>query len=81
MNSVVQAKPDGHMLGGLWNVPLTMTPHTQSVPYSSGDYVAISLADVGPKGIAPDRVAIPEKAFVQAASRGSLFNRRAHPIV
>jgi hypothetical protein len=25
MNTIVQAKPDGYTLGGLWNAPLTMT--------------------------------------------------------
>src|SRR5688572_12745403 len=40
MNAVVQAKPDGYTLGGLWNAPLTMTPHSQAVPYSAQDYVA-----------------------------------------
>ena len=48
MNAVVQAKPDGYTLGGLWNAPLTMTPHTQPVPYSLSDYSAVSLADVAP---------------------------------
>jgi tripartite-type tricarboxylate transporter receptor subunit TctC len=48
MNAVVQAKPDGYTLGGLWNAPLTMTPHTQPVPYSLTDYATISLADVAP---------------------------------
>ncbi|MBI2289154.1 MAG: hypothetical protein HYU73_02215 [Betaproteobacteria bacterium] len=48
MSAVVQAKPDGYTLGGLWNAPLTMTPHSQAVPYSLQDYVAISLADTAP---------------------------------
>ena len=48
MSAVVQAKPDGYTLGGLWNAPLTMTPHSQAVPYSLQDYVAISLADIAP---------------------------------
>jgi tripartite-type tricarboxylate transporter receptor subunit TctC len=48
MAQVVQAKPDGHTLGGLWNAPLTMTPHMQAAPYKPSDYVAISLADSAP---------------------------------
>jgi len=48
MNAVVQAKPDGYTLGGLWNAPLTMTPHTQQVPYSPADYATVTLADVAP---------------------------------
>src|SRR5262245_30887929 len=27
MVSIIQAKPDGYTVGGLWNAPLTMTPH------------------------------------------------------
>ena len=48
MAQVVQAKPDGHTLGGLWNAPLTMTPHMQPAPYKPSDYAAISLADSAP---------------------------------
>ena len=48
MSAVVQAKPDGYTLGGLWNAPLTMTPHSQPVSYALQDYVAISLADIAP---------------------------------
>jgi tripartite-type tricarboxylate transporter receptor subunit TctC len=45
MTSIVRAKPDGYTLGGLWNAPLTMTPHMQPAPYSPNDYVAVTLAD------------------------------------
>ncbi len=48
MAQVVQAKPDGQTLGGLWNAPLTMTPHMQPAPYKPSDYVAISLTDSAP---------------------------------
>ena len=48
MSAVVQAKPDGYTLGGLWNAPLTMAPHSMAVPYTLQDYVAISLVDVAP---------------------------------
>ncbi len=43
--SVVRAKPDGYTLGGLWNAPLTMTPHMQPAPYSPNDYAAVTLVD------------------------------------
>ncbi|MGE0802358.1 MAG: Bug family tripartite tricarboxylate transporter substrate binding protein [Lautropia sp.] len=46
--AVVNARPDGYTIGGLWNAPLTMTPHLQQAPYKSTDYVAISLADTAP---------------------------------
>lgn len=48
MAQIVQAKPDGYTVGGIWNAPLTMTPHMQPAPYKPTDYVAISLADSAP---------------------------------
>jgi tripartite-type tricarboxylate transporter receptor subunit TctC len=48
MAQVVSARPDGYTLGGLWNAPLTMTPHMQQAPYSPADYVTISMADSAP---------------------------------
>lgn len=48
MSAVVQAKPDGYTLGGLWNAPLTMTPHSQAVPYSSQDFVTITRMTSAP---------------------------------
>jgi tripartite-type tricarboxylate transporter receptor subunit TctC len=45
MSSIVRAKPDGYTLGGLWNAPLTMTPHMQPAPYSPNDYATVTLAD------------------------------------
>lgn len=67
MTAVVQAKPDGYTLGGLWNAPLTMTPHAQAVPYSLQDYVAISLADTAPALLCtkPDFPANTGKEFIE----------------
>jgi len=48
MAAVVNARPDGYTLGGLWNAPLTMTPHLQAAPYGPNDYLAVSLADTSP---------------------------------
>lgn len=45
MTAIVRSRPDGYTLGGLWNAPLTMTPHMQPAPYTPNDYVAVSLAD------------------------------------
>jgi tripartite-type tricarboxylate transporter receptor subunit TctC len=45
MTAIVKAKPDGYTVGGLWNAPLTMTPHMQPAPYSPTDYVPLTLAD------------------------------------
>lgn len=67
MSAVVQAKPDGYTLGGLWNAPLTMTPHSQAVPYSLQDYVAISLVDTAPMVMCtqPDFPANSGKEFIE----------------
>jgi len=48
MSAVVRAAPDGYTLGGLWNAPLTMTPHVTPAPYGPNDYQTISLADSAP---------------------------------
>lgn len=45
MAQIVKAKPDGYTLGGLWNAPLTMTPHMQPAPYTPNDYIAVTMAD------------------------------------
>jgi tripartite-type tricarboxylate transporter receptor subunit TctC len=67
MNAIVQAKPDGYTLGGLWNAPLTMTPHSQAMPYSLQDYVAISLLDTAPLVMCtkPDFPANSGKEFIE----------------
>ena len=45
---MTKARPDGYTLGGLWNAPLTMTPHMQQAPYTPRDYLTISMSDVAP---------------------------------
>jgi len=47
-SAIVRADPDGYTLGGIWNAPLTMTPHTLKAQYSPSDYVAVSLSDSAP---------------------------------
>lgn len=67
MNVIVQAKPDGYTLGGLWNAPLTMTPHSQAMPYTLQDYAAISLLDTAPMVMCtkPDFPANSGKEFIE----------------
>lgn len=48
MAGIVQAKPDGYTIGGLWNAPLTMTPHMLPAPYKPSDYAAVSLVTWAP---------------------------------
>lgn len=67
MMAVVRARPDGYTLGGLWNAPLTMTPHVQRAPYSLQDYVTISMADSAPIVLCtkPDFPADDGNEFIQ----------------
>lgn len=46
--AVTSAKPDGYTLGAVYNAPLTMLPHLQSVPYKSDDYIPVSLSNSAP---------------------------------
>jgi tripartite-type tricarboxylate transporter receptor subunit TctC len=48
MVAIIRAKPDGYTIGGLWNSPLTMTPHLLPMPYTSKDYTAVTLATWAP---------------------------------
>jgi len=48
MAQVVQARPDGYTIGGLWNAPLTMTPHMLPTPYKNSDYAAVTLVTTSP---------------------------------
>ena len=48
MAGIVGAKPDGYTIGGLWNAPLTMTPHMLPAPYKPSDYLAVTLATWAP---------------------------------
>ena len=68
MSAVVQAKPDGYTLGGLWNAPLTMTPHSQAVPYSLQDFATITLMTSAPMVMCarPDFPANSGKEFIEA---------------
>lgn len=48
MAQIVQARPDGYTIGGLWNAPLTMTPHMLPTPYKNGDYAAVTQVTASP---------------------------------
>jgi len=48
MAQIVQARPDGYTIGGLWNAPLTMTPHMLPAPYKNSDYAAVTLVTASP---------------------------------
>ena len=42
--AIVQAKPDGYTIAGVWNAPLTMTPHMFDVSYTPSSYAAVSIS-------------------------------------
>lgn len=67
MTSIVRAKADGYTLGGLWNAPLTMTPHMQPAPYSPDDYTTITLVDSAATIFCtkPDFPATDGKGFIE----------------
>ena len=48
MASILQSKPDGYTIGGLWNAPLTMSPHILPAPYEPKDYTAVTLSTWAP---------------------------------
>lgn len=67
MTAIVQARPDGYTIGGLWNAPLTMTPHMLPTPYKNSDYAAVSLVTASPT-ILCVKAAFPAdngKAFIE----------------
>lgn len=63
-----QAKPDGYTLAGVWNAPLTMTPHSLQVPYTPEDYVTITQITAAPLVfcVHPDFPASSGKEFLEA---------------
>jgi tripartite-type tricarboxylate transporter receptor subunit TctC len=73
MAAVVKARPDGYTLGGLWNAPLTMTPHVQTAPYGLNDYQPVSLADSAPI------VLCTKKDFPADTGKAMIEHIVAHP--
>lgn len=39
INQVVEARPDGYVIGAMWNGAVTTTPHTLQLPYSLDSFV------------------------------------------
>ncbi|HET7096744.1 MAG TPA: tripartite tricarboxylate transporter substrate binding protein [Casimicrobiaceae bacterium] len=67
MAGIVTAKPDGYTIGGLWNAPLTMTPHMLPAPYKPSDYAAVTLVTWAPTVLCV-KAAFPAndgKAFIE----------------
>jgi tripartite-type tricarboxylate transporter receptor subunit TctC len=69
--AVTQARPDGYVLGAVYNAPLTMLPHIQQVPYTPNDYVPVSLSNIAPLVFCtrPDFPASDGKGFIEELKR------------
>lgn len=52
--SLMQAKPDGYMLGAWYNGQLIVQPHTTAVPYTPTDFTPISLYSISPVALCTD---------------------------
>ena len=67
VTALVGARKDGYTIAGLWNSPLTMTPHQITVPYGPDDYVPISLSNSAPLVfcVKPDFPAKDGKEFIE----------------
>lgn len=48
VNAMLQAKPDGYTIAGVWNSPMTITPHMFKVSYNPDSYTPILLTDISP---------------------------------
>ena len=65
---LVQAEPDGHTIGYVWNAPLTILPHTLTVPYDTEAIVPITQITGGAPlvyCVASDFPAGPGMEFVE----------------
>lgn len=48
VETMLQAKPDGYTIAGVWNSPITITPQMFKVSYTVHSIVPIVLSDVSP---------------------------------
>lgn len=65
---LTQARPDGYTVAAVWNAPITILPHTLSVPYTLDDYLPISQLTGGTPFVfcaKPEFPAASGKEFVE----------------
>lgn len=67
VSALTRARPDGYTLAGVWNAPLTMTPHTLQAPYTVDDYRPITQITAAPLVFCtkPDFPAATGKEFIE----------------
>ena len=71
--NIVNAKPDGYTIGGVWNAPLTMTPHMVPAQYKPSDYAAVVLVTWAPT------VLCVKAAFPANDGKGFIEELRKNP--
>jgi tripartite-type tricarboxylate transporter receptor subunit TctC len=59
---LTQAKPDGYTVAAVWNAPLTILPHTLSVPYAPDDYLPITQLTGGTPFVFCAKAEFPAKS-------------------
>ncbi len=70
LSLLARAKPDGYTLAAVWNAPLTIAPHTLTVPYATSDFEPVTQTTGGTPLIfcvRPDFPAANGKEFVAHA--------------
>lgn len=72
LSMLARAKPDGYTLAAVWNAPLTIAPHTLTVPYETSDFEPVTQTTGGTPLIfcvRPDFPAASGKDFVEYAKK------------
>ena len=71
VSQVVNARPDGLTLAGVWSSPLTASPHSMKAPYSPDDYVPVLQLSQSPYVfcVSADFPARDGKSFIEEIGR------------
>ena len=71
VSQVVNARPDGLTLAGVWSSPLTASPHSMKAPYSPDDYVPVLQLSQSPYVfcVSADFPARDGKSFIEELRR------------
>lgn len=73
VGALTRAKPDGYTIAAVWNGPLTVSPQTQTVPYTLDDYIPVIQFSKAPF------VLCAQPDFPAANSREFIANVRQNP--
>ena len=71
VSQVVNARPDGLTLAGVWSSPLTASPHSMKAPYSPDDYIPVLQLSQSPYVfcVSADFPARDGKSFIEELRR------------